>query len=463
MLFALCLVPLNARAAVTLTTLHSFTGLEDGGTPMGLIQAVDGGFYGTTDGETLATTNAPFGTVFRITPGGAFTNLHVFSGRTGDGAWPLGGLAQDDVGNLYGTTYNRGGNGSGTVFKITPSGDFTTLVALDGFAGHPQSLLVRANNANFYTFGNHGGALSLGTLFSVTPDGTVAVVVEFGGVGGFTGWSSNPLLQGADGNFYGATLLGGPTFIGKISLNIGYGTLFKMTPNGTLNTLVEFNGTNGYVPSALVQGADGNLYGTTSKGGPDFRDGSGGDGTVFKLTTNGLFTTLAMFNRTNGNDPRSLILARDRNFYGVTAYGGIDGRSGTIFKMTPDGELTSLFSFNGTNGAIPLAGSLVQAADGTFYGTTYTGGASNVGTIFHFEITPDPPRLENISQNGSGGLTFSWIALPGRSYQVQFNGDLTQSNWTKAGDPITATNTSGSASDLIGPDRQRFYRVVLLP
>ena len=212
-----------------------------------------------------------------------------------------------------------------------------------------------------------------------------------------------------DGNFYGATELGGPTFIGKFSFN-NYGTVFRMTPDGALSNLFSFNGTNGYVPTALIQSPDGNLYGTTSKGGPQFR-GSGGDGTVFRLTTNGVFTTLAVFNRTNGSSPLSLMQAADGNFYGTTSQGGsnLTGTGyGTIFKMTPAGKLTSLFSFNGTNGASPRYGPLVQAADGSFYGTTYLGGESNRGTIFRFDIAPSRPPVHLEFQTLNNQLVLSW-------------------------------------------------------
>jgi uncharacterized repeat protein (TIGR03803 family) len=218
----------------------------------------------------------------------------------------------------------------------------------------------------------------------------------------------------------------------------------------------SFRGTNGIWPTALVEGSDGNFYGTTAYGGSRFL------GTVLRITPDGTHTMLASFSGTNGLEPVSLMRATDGNFYGTTRTGDGNASNGTIFKVTPDGVLTSLFSFNGTNGASPRSAPLVQTAEDTFYGTTYSGGTSNLGKVFRLTVTPDPPRLENISQNSSGGLTFSWIAIPGRSYQVQFNGDLTQTNWSDAGGPITATNASATGTDLIGPDRQRFYRVTLL-
>ena len=150
------------------------------------------------------------------------------------------------------------------------------------------------------------------------------------------------------------------------------------------------------------------------------------------------------------------------NFYGATSTGGANGEYGTIFKITIDGALTSLFSFNGANGASPRYGPLAQAADGSFYGTTYLGGASNRGTIFRLSLTPSPPVLQTVIRAGST-LTLTWSAEAGHTYQVQFLTDLTQTNWSSSGGLITATNSTSTASDTIGADRQRYYRVVLSP
>ena len=190
--------------------------------------------------------------------------------------------------------------------------------------------------------------------------------------------------------------------------------------------------------------------------------GSGGYGTVFKMIPDGTLTTLALFNGTNGNSPNSLVQASGGDFYGTTGGGGTNGGHGTIFKLTADGTLTSLFSFNGTNGAAPAFATLLEATNGVFYGTTSGGGASNYSTIFRLSLTPSPPVIQAVTRAG-GALTFIWSAVSGKSYQVQHSIDLIQTNWTDLGNPITATNATATASDTIGPDRQRFYRVVLLP
>jgi uncharacterized repeat protein (TIGR03803 family) len=198
------------------------------------------------------------------------------------------------------------------------------------------------------------------------------------------------LVQGTDGNFYGTTSAGGAYL---------HGTIFKITRAGVLTTLHSFNNTDGTSPcAALVQGTDGNFYGTTSD------DGINGYGTVFKITAAGALTTLHNFNNTDGANPcAALVQGTDGNFYGTTVYGGAIGSDscpsntfeaggcGTVFKITPAGALTTLHSFNLTDGNQPDA-ALVQAIDGNFYGTTPFGGASsnpdNLGLGTVFKISP---------------------------------------------------------------------------
>jgi uncharacterized repeat protein (TIGR03803 family) len=283
--------------------------------------------------------------------------------------------------------------------------------------------------------------------------------VSFNGTNGFTGWDSDALVQGADGNFYGTTQLGGPQFTGMFG-NGGQGTAFVMTPGGTLTTLVSFNGTNGYVPTALVQGADGNLYGATADGGPAFVGdsfgGSGGYGTIFKLTTSGTLTTLAFFNLTNGGHPYSLMQASDGNFYGTTYDGGVNGGNGTIFKMTADGTLTSLLAFNGTNGANPLYAPVVQDTDGSFYGTTYSGGASNRGTIFRLTLTASPPQL-TITPAG-GTVILSWPTNATGFTLLSTTSLASPAVWTTNSPAPVVINGENTVTNPIS-GTQQFYRL----
>ena len=351
----------SAQAA-RLNVIYNFTSSNNGGIyPAGsLVQGSDGNFYGTTNGGSGSTG----GTVFKMTPTGGLTTLVAFNGS--NGAQPSAALVQGSDGNFYGTTLIGGISNEGTVFKMTPTGILTTLVSFNGANGaNPQAALVQGNDGNFYGTTSSGSDANAGTVFQITPDGVLTTLVAFSGANGEQPFAG--LVQGNDGNFYGTTYYGGSD---------GKGTVFRMTPEGVLTTLVSFNGTNGAQPSAaLVQGSDGNFYGTTEYN----------EGTVFKMTPDGTLTTLVSFNYTNGAIPESLVQGSDGNFCGATEYGG-SANEGTVFQMTPDGILTTLASFNYTNGAIP--GSLVQGSDGNFYGMANEGGTAGEGVVFQLTLLP---------------------------------------------------------------------------
>ncbi len=312
--------PASGGQAAAAIELYSFTANEGNDPEAGLVQASDGNFYGTT--YTGGTSNR--GTVFRISAGGTLTTLHSFTSTDGDSA--SAAMVQGSDGNLYGTTYYGGTSYRGTVFKITTNGTLTSL----------------------YSFTN-------GT------DG------EYPRAG---------LVQGSDGNLYGTTEYGGGTNLTGYT----YGTIFKISTNGELTTLYTFtNGTDGEIPHAgLVQGNDGYFYGVTEDGG------TGHGGTIFKINTNGVLTTLHSFLFSLGTDGAvpggALVQATDGNLYGTTSQDGANGL-GTVFKITTSGELTTLYSFGTVTDAIgaPLDGlrpfgALMQASDGKLYGTTSEGG-----------------------------------------------------------------------------------------
>jgi uncharacterized repeat protein (TIGR03803 family) len=210
---------------------------------------------------------------------------------------------------------------------------------------------------------------------------TFTTLHSFNGTDGANSYTG--LVQGADGNFYGTTIDGGA--------NAG-GNIFKITPSGKLTPLYSFcsqsNCTDGQYPvTVLVPGADGNFYGTTQSGG------TSGNGTIFKISTKGKLTTLHSFNGADGAAPYgSLTLATNGNFYGTTNLGGSQGL-GTVFKITPSGKLTTLYTFcsqsNCPDGQYPVGG-LIQAIDGNIYGTTHAGGndACHDGCGTVFKITP---------------------------------------------------------------------------
>src|ERR1035438_8758338 len=269
-----------ALPAQTLTTLYTFcsqSGCTDGANPYAeLVQATNGDLYGTTQGGG---TNLGYGTVFKITPGGTLTTLYSFCSQTNctDGARPYAGLVQAANGDLYGTTNGGGTNGLGTVFKITPGGTLTTLYSFCSQSGCtdgavPDAGLVQAANGNFYGTTYYGGTNKRGTVFKITPGGTLTTLYSFCSQTNCTDGADPTagLVQATNGDLYGTAQEGGAN---------GYGTVVKSTPTGTLTTLHRFNGTDGATPYAgLVQAADGDFYGTT--GG----SGINNDGTVFRIT-----------------------------------------------------------------------------------------------------------------------------------------------------------------------------------
>ena len=341
-----------------------------------LVQGSDGNFYGTTE---YGGTNG-LGTVFQATTNGTLTTLVSFNGT--NGSYPFAGLVQGSDGNFYGTTEYGGTNGNhGTVFQMTPAGALTTLVSFNGTNGsYPTAALVQGSDGNFYGTTQSGGASGMGTVFEITSSGVLTTLVSFNNTDGSVPLAG--LVQGTNGNFYGTTFQGGDLSIDGLFNNSGAGTVFEMTPAGVLTTLVVFNGYNGANPAGgLVQGTNGNLYGTTSIGGNVNFNAGWGFGTVFKMTPGGALTTLVSFSLTNGYNPTAgLAQGSDGNFYGTTDGGGAGG-SGAVFKMTPAGVLTTRVSFNGANGNSPQA-ALVQGSDGNFYGTTEYGGTNRLGTVF---------------------------------------------------------------------------------
>jgi uncharacterized repeat protein (TIGR02543 family) len=334
-------------------------------------------------------------------PAQSFTTLYNFCSQynCADGANPSDSLVQGTDGSFYGTTFYGGPYcylGCGTVFRITPGGTLTTLHTFGGGDGQgPTGPLVQGNDGNFYGTTSSGGASDDCTFFRLKGCGTVfkispvypyklTTLYSFCSQPNCTdGATPFGLVQGRDGNFYGTTASG----------EYNEGTVFKITPDGTLTTLTTLCCTFGDEPNGpLIQATDGNFYGTTRTGGSTYGDKCGnglGCGTVFKITPGGALTTLYSFctqwNCPDGTLPvAGLVQATDGNFYGTTS--GLFGTA-TVFKITPGGVLTTLHTFNGTDGSGPNT-ALVQATDGNLYGTA-GGGANGEGTIF--KISPQYP------------------------------------------------------------------------
>ena len=384
----------NAQTFLTLSTFNENNGAVPSNS---LVQGTDGNLYGTTQSGGRAES----GTVFRMTTAGALSLLYSFCSQTNcvDGGLPMGGLVQGTDGNFYGTTSIGGASGQGTVFKITSSGSLTTLHSFCALANcadgqSPHAGLVQGKDGNFYgtTIGSYPAG---GNLFRITPSGTLTTLYTFCSLANCSDGLApeGGLIQATDRNLYGTTSQGGAFGTG--------GTIFRLDTSGNFTTLYSFcsllSCADGSTPYAgLVQGKDGNLYGTTSAGG------SPGKGTAFMLTTSGQLTTLYNFcsqaSCADGEYPYAgVVQGTDGNFYGATEAGGSRSNNticpfgcGTLFQLTPTGVLSTVYNLctiiSCTDGAQPFA-SLVQASSGTFYGTTSYGGSCTTrlegcGTIF---------------------------------------------------------------------------------
>lgn len=373
-------------------TLVAFDG-TNGSTPVDtpLVQGPDGNLYGTTLGGGAHGS----GTVFKMSTTGKLITIYSFCSQANcaDGSLPYGGLVLARDGKLYGTTKQGGSDGiSGTVFRITTSGKLTTLHNFNGADGAgPTSPLIESENGLLYGITQNGGVSNSGTFFSITRSGKLTSLYSFSGPTYLTA----PLVQARDGDFYSTSELGGTN---------GYGMVFKLTSSGAYSVIYNFNLSDGSAPgSGLVQGTDGNLYGTTYEGGSGLSCESR-CGTIFKISLSGVLTTLHSFDETDGSAPLGTpIQATDGKLYGTTYGGGSEGQ-GTLYVMTPSGSLTVLHSFSGSDGAQPY-GPVSQHTNGSVYGTASDGtGSALDGTTFELS-TGLPPFVRLVSAGGKVGQT----------------------------------------------------------
>ncbi len=398
LLFVSFVVTASALSAQTIKTLINFDGNSATAPAYAtLVQGIDGNLYGTTyyggSGDCDDFIGVGCGVVFKVSKDGALEILHNFAGN--DGQYPQDGLVLGNDGKLYGTTFEGGSARLGTVFSITYSGLLTTIHNFSGPDGSaPYAGLTLGQDGNFYGVTFWGGAgyqfctEGCGTVFKMSAAGELTTLYNFCSQI-YCPDGTQPrgrLALGLDGALYGTTS-GGSLYQS--------GTVFRISEQGTLRTIHIF-GTpflDGLIPlGGLVQSSDGNLYGTTQKGGYE------GVGTIYELTPREGYKTFAFFNTDTGFYPAApLVEGSDGNLYGTLQFGPT-GSSGSVYEANSQGSIKVLHFFAGypRDGAQPLGG-LFQATDGNFYGVTYAGGsgecnysAPGCGTVFSLNMDLGP-------------------------------------------------------------------------
>ncbi len=397
-----CIVAAVASPAQTLTTIANVGGLPYLGP---LVQGRDGNFFGTTS------SSGGYGGIFEVTPSGTLTVVYSFCADRfvcPDGQTPYWGVIQAANGNIYGTTNFGGANDGGTVFEIT-SGKLTTLYSFPN-QGNPGGVLVQGVNGDIY-----GSAVN--RIFSINSAGTLSTIYTFCSLPSCAdGSGPGTLVVGPGGNLYGTTGGGGAH---------GNGTFFKLTPAGALTTLRSFKAAEGSGGNGLVWASDGNFYGTSRF------YGSNNVGTVFQLTPTGRLTVLHNFcseaDCADGEEPSSaLVQGTDGNLYGTTPLGGTGGTGdcashcGTAFQITTSGTLTTLYNFcslaDCADGLAPYYG-LVQGTDGNFYGATYSGTVYSLSTGLGPFVKSNPAfgragyvvSILGSDLTGATGVTFNGV------------------------------------------------------
>jgi uncharacterized repeat protein (TIGR03803 family) len=448
-LVALLCLATQAAEAQTVTALHSFGGSGDGTYPAGLIADSSGNLYGTTDGGGAS----GYGTVFElVNSSGTYSEkvLYSFTDSNGDGATPEAGVIIDSSGNLYGTTYSGGMNNGGTVFELVNSSGTYTEQILHSFSpqssdgANPYAGLIMDSSGNLYGTTISGGTGG-GVVFElVNSSGTYTEQIlhtfsqsKSDGVSPYGG-----LILDSSGNLYGTTNSGGAS---------GVGIAFELVNSSgtyTEQVLYSFTGTNGDGASprgSLILDSSGNLYGTTLGGGVVVvasGKGNNGSGTVFELVnSSGTYTEqiLHAFNPQNGDGALPLagvILDSSGNLYGTTDSGGAYS-VGTVFELVNSSGsysetlLSSFGSSCNAGGSNPFGG-LVMDSSGNLYGTTSSGGPNGDGVAF---------RLSHVAGPASSTTT-----------------TLTSSpNPATAGDPLLFTATVTSSSGAVSTGTVTFY------
>jgi uncharacterized repeat protein (TIGR03803 family) len=415
-----------------------------------VVEGSDGMLYGTTYGNY----STDYGGVFKVGKDGSnFSVLHEFSIAEGD--TPSAPLLEATNGALYGTTWEDGTNGAGSIFRINKDGNGYAVLHNFSYATNDGAssvaALLQASDGQLYGTAQYGGIGpngGSGVIFKMDLDGTNFLLLHsFTNLDGLS--PQAPLIEGTNGVLYGTAYQGG------VSSN---GTIFRIEKDGSNFTVVyNFNGgtNDGSLPgAALLSGPNGKLYGTTTAGGIHNK------GVAFSMDYNGSnFALLHHFGAPNdGSTPYALVRGPDGKLYGTTGFGG-QGPSavGTVFGIAPNGSnYTILVTFTNANGNEPNG--IIAASNGTLYGTCFAGGLFTKGTVFRLSgMVPD--ILKSPISLGAGGWRVSGQGAPNTSYTLLFTTNLSipSSNWTILG-PVNADGSGNWHADEPTNWPQGFFR-----
>jgi len=448
-----------SHAQWQLQQLCMFSNNPAQGTPSFIIQGSNGNFYGTLSSTAvsgpLPNNVVIVGRFFEMTPSGAVT---IFPTTPSSAIIGLNAeLAPADDGGFYATITTNTSfplPSLGSILKLTPSGQISTAFTFHPLNGGRPSSIRRGLDGFFYgvTTGTNTGAFSTAykTIFQFSTNNTLTTLYSVTNATELTGAP----VQGPDGFLYGTTALegfghpaSGPTYVVSF---------YRLSTNGDFSTLYTRSNSPAKA-TELIFGSDGSLYGAFGARSASGTIGAT-PGSIFRITTAGVFSNLFTFNFTNGFDPVDrLVLAADGSLYGTTSGMPINGLNGAIFHISANGILTTLMTFHGSSEIAPSS-PLIQATDGNLYGT----GAIVPTTISGMAFRLVPATAVSTLSVSNGVAAITWNSFTNGAYRVEYKSSLSDSNWTPLGPPITATDSTTTTLDN-SPDSQRIYRVVLLP
>ncbi|HEY3333531.1 MAG TPA: choice-of-anchor tandem repeat GloVer-containing protein [Capsulimonadaceae bacterium] len=350
-----------------------------------LVRGSNGSLYSTT-----VAGGAKCGTVFRVARDGAYSIVNCLDSAIASNPYYSLLLASD--GNLYGTSATGGPNGLGSVYKVLPDGTATVVHSFSIAEGaRPTGELVQARDGYLYGLTFQGGRFGKGTAYRMALSGSLTLLHNFSDAEGDI--QGTGLMQAVDGNFYSISRKGSPATY----------SVFKMTPNGTVSILYTLGSSDGKVlTSTPIQYSDGSLYGTVMSG-------DGLYGGIYKLKLSGEFDLIHKFDGSIGGayPTSTLCLLGNGELYGTTSYGW-PNTSGNVYVIQPDKTLSIVYSFEGAKDSVYPLSSLVQGDDGRLYGTSWYGGANNLGTVFSLDlglVTPAPTITPN------GGTSRGYVTV----------------------------------------------------